>query len=62
MIADFAVYIVTFISFLLIVIFLRCLAVMKFRLEREMRTLLLQLRKLLKLQSTVDDSWIAHKP
>jgi len=61
-VADFAVYIVTFISFLLIVIFLRCLAVMKFRLEREMRTLLLQLRKLLKLQSTVDDSWIAHKP
>ena len=62
MIADLAVYIVTFISFLLIVTFLRCLAVMKFRLEREMRTLLLQLRKLLKLQNTVDDSLIAHKP
>lgn len=54
-IADLAIYIITFISFIIIIAFFRCLTIMKFKLEKEMKTLLRQLRKLLNIDDTAAD-------
>lgn len=61
-IADLATYVISFLSFIFIVAFLRCLTIMKFKLEKEMKTLLHQLRDLLGLQKNKGDLALVNEP
>ena len=62
MIADLAVYIVTLISFIVIVVFLRCFVSTTKRLEKEMKPLLHELRYILEDEKVESDSFNIDKP